>query len=59
MRDNPKEAAQLVEARLDTEAVLGRSRVPLLPVDGNINVEALAVMQALCSVRPDRRSSAR
>ncbi len=50
MRDNPKEAAQLVSKKLGwtPEAVLGAHKIsgPLLPVDGSINVEALAVMQA-------------
>jgi ABC-type nitrate/sulfonate/bicarbonate transport system substrate-binding protein len=49
MRDNPKEAAQLVSKKLGwtPEAVLGAHKIsgPLLPVDGSINVEALAVMQ--------------
>ena len=49
MRDNPKEAAGLVSKKLgwSPEAVLDAHKIsgPLLPVDGSINVEALAVMQ--------------
>jgi NitT/TauT family transport system substrate-binding protein len=49
MRDNPKEAAGLVSKKLGwtPEAVLAAHKIsgPLLPVDGSINVEALAVMQ--------------
>ena len=49
MRDTPKDAAELVSKKLGwtPEAVLGAHKIsgPLLPVDGRINVEALAVMQ--------------
>jgi len=49
MRDNPKAAAELVSKKLGwtPEAVLGAHKIsgPLLPVDGSIDVEALAVMQ--------------
>src|SRR2546427_5285000 len=49
MRDNPKEAAELVSKKLGwtPEAILGAHKIsgPLLPVDGSINVEALAIMQ--------------
>src|SRR5256884_7963319 len=49
MRDNPKAAAELVAKKLGwtPEAVLGAHKIsgPLLPVDGRIDVTALAVMQ--------------
>jgi len=49
MRDNPKEAAELVSKKLgwSPEAVLGAHKIsgPLLPVDGRISVEALGAMQ--------------
>lgn len=50
MRDNPTEAARICAKKLGwtPEAVLGAHKIsgPLLPVDGRINVEALAAMQA-------------
>jgi ABC-type nitrate/sulfonate/bicarbonate transport system substrate-binding protein len=49
MRDTPKDTAELVSKKLGwtPEAVLAAHRIsgPLLPVDGRIDVEALAVMQ--------------
>ena len=49
MRENPRDAAELVSKKLGwtPEAVLGAHKIsgPLLPVDGQINVEALVVMQ--------------
>jgi NitT/TauT family transport system substrate-binding protein len=49
MRDNPKDAADVVSKKLGwaPEAVLGAHKIsgPLLPVDGQINVEALTAMQ--------------
>src|SRR5438093_1154860 len=49
MRETPKEAAELVAKKLGwtPEAVLAAHKIsgPLLPVDGHIDVEALAVMQ--------------
>jgi NitT/TauT family transport system substrate-binding protein len=49
MRDNPKDAAEVVSKKLGwaPEAVLGAHKIsgPLLPVDGQINVEALTAMQ--------------
>ncbi len=49
MRDDPKEAAGICSKTLGwtAEAVLAAHRIsgPLLPVDGRINVEALAAMQ--------------
>lgn len=49
MRDTPKEAAEICSKKLGwtPEAVLGAHKIsgPLLPVDGRINVEALAAMQ--------------
>jgi NitT/TauT family transport system substrate-binding protein len=49
MRENPKEAAQLCAKTLgwSPEAVLGAHKIsgPLLPVDGRIDMTALAVMQ--------------
>ncbi len=49
MRDNPTEAAGICSKKLGwtPEAVLGAHKIsgPLLPVDGRINVEALAAMQ--------------
>jgi NitT/TauT family transport system substrate-binding protein len=49
MRENPKDAATIVSKKLgwSPEAVLGAHKIsgPLLPVDGRISVEALAVMQ--------------
>src|SRR5213594_2004161 len=49
MRENPRDAAELVAKKLGwtPEAVLGAHKIsgPLLPVDGQINVEALVVMQ--------------
>src|SRR5574341_1134536 len=49
MRDTPKEAAEICAKKLGwtPEAVLGAHKIsgPLLPVDGRINVEALAAMQ--------------
>ena len=49
MRDNPKDAAEVISKKLGwtPEAVLAAHKIsgPLLPVDGSINVEALAVMQ--------------
>jgi NitT/TauT family transport system substrate-binding protein len=48
-RETPKEAAELVAKKLGwtPEAVLAAHKIsgPLLPVDGHIDVEALAVMQ--------------
>ena len=49
MRENPKEAAEVVSKKLgwSPEAVLGAHKIsgPLLPVDGRISMEALAAMQ--------------
>ena len=49
MRENPKDAADVVSKKLGwtPDAVLAAHKIsgPLLPVDGSINVEALAVMQ--------------
>ena len=49
MRENPKDAATIVSKKLgwSPEAVLGAHKIsgPLLPFDGRISVEALAVMQ--------------
>ena len=49
MRDTPREAAEICSKKLGwtPEAVLGAHKIsgPLLPVDGRINVEALAAMQ--------------
>src|SRR5207244_390128 len=49
MRDNPKAAAELVSKTLGwtPEATLGAHKIsgPLLPVDGSIDVAALAIMQ--------------
>jgi ABC-type nitrate/sulfonate/bicarbonate transport system substrate-binding protein len=49
MRENPKDAATIVSKKLgwSPEAVLGAHKIsgPLLPFDGTISVEALAVMQ--------------
>ncbi|MEK7701952.1 MAG: ABC transporter substrate-binding protein [candidate division NC10 bacterium] len=49
MRDTPKEAAAICSKKLGwtPEAVLGAHKIsgPLLPVDGRINVEALAAIQ--------------
>jgi NitT/TauT family transport system substrate-binding protein len=49
MRDNPKDVAEIISKKLGwtPEAVLAAHKIsgPLLPVDGSINVEALAVMQ--------------
>ena len=49
MRDTPKEAAAICSKKLGwtPEAVLGAHKIsgPLLPVDGRINVEALAMIQ--------------
>ena len=49
MRDNPKDVAEVISKKLGwtPEAVLAAHKIsgPLLPVDGSINVEALAVMQ--------------
>src|SRR3989454_6722869 len=49
MRDNPKEAAALVSKKLgwSPEAVLDAHKIsgPLLPVDGQIDAEALVAMQ--------------
>src|SRR5881409_240526 len=49
MRETPREAAELVAKKLGwtPEAVLAAHKIsgPLLPVDGHIDVEALAVMQ--------------
>src|SRR5574341_82184 len=49
MRDHPTEAAGICSKKLGwtPEAVLGAHKIsgPLLPVDGRINVEALAAMQ--------------
>jgi hypothetical protein len=49
MRENPKEAAHLCAKTLgwSPEAVLGAHKIsgPLLPVDGRIDMTALAVMQ--------------
>src|SRR5438552_2266517 len=61
MRDNPKEAAALVSKKLgwSPEAVLGAHKIsgPLLPVDGRINSEALAVMQeTLLEYGPTRKN---
>jgi ABC-type nitrate/sulfonate/bicarbonate transport system substrate-binding protein len=47
--ENPRDAADLVSKKLGwtPEAVLGAHKIsgPLLPVDGQINAEALAAMQ--------------
>src|SRR5437667_9129066 len=49
MRENPRDAAELVSKKLGwtPEAVLGAHKIsgPLLPVDGQIDAEALAAMQ--------------
>src|SRR5438552_7657685 len=49
MRDQPGEIAELVGKKLgwSVEAVLGAHKIsgPLLPIDGRINVDALATMQ--------------
>ena len=49
MRDQPGEIAELVGKKLgwSVEAVLGAHKIsgPLLPIDGRINVDALAAMQ--------------
>src|SRR5713226_320490 len=49
MRENPRDAAELVSKKLGwtPEAVLGAHKIsgPLLPVDGQINAEALMAMQ--------------
>ena len=49
MRENPRDAAELVSKKLGwtPEAVLGAHKIsrPLLPVDGQINAEALVAMQ--------------
>src|SRR4029450_5555258 len=49
MRESPKDAAEVVAKKLGwtPEAVLAAHKIsgPLLPVDGHIDVEALAVMQ--------------
>jgi len=49
MRENPRDAAELVSKKLGwtPEAVLGAHKIsgPLLPIDGQINVEALVIMQ--------------
>ena len=49
MRENPKEAAEIVSKKLgwSPEAVLRAHKIsgPLLPFDGRMSVEALAVMQ--------------
>src|SRR6266550_3139401 len=49
MRDQPGEIAELVGKKLgwSAEAVLGAHKIsgPLLPIDGRINVDALAAMQ--------------
>jgi NitT/TauT family transport system substrate-binding protein len=49
MRDQPSEIAELVGKKLgwSAEAVLGAHKIsgPLLPIDGRINVDALAAMQ--------------
>jgi ABC-type nitrate/sulfonate/bicarbonate transport system substrate-binding protein len=50
MRESPKDAAAVVAKKLGwtPEAVLAAHKIsgPLLPVDGHIDVEALAVMQS-------------
>jgi ABC-type nitrate/sulfonate/bicarbonate transport system substrate-binding protein len=49
MRENPRDAAELVSKKLGwtPEAVLGAHKIsgPLLPVDGQIDAEALVAMQ--------------
>jgi ABC-type nitrate/sulfonate/bicarbonate transport system substrate-binding protein len=49
MRENPKDVAEIISKKLGwtPDAVLAAHKIsgPLLPVDGSINVEALAVMQ--------------
>jgi NitT/TauT family transport system substrate-binding protein len=49
MRDNPKDVAEIISKKLGwtPDAVLAAHKIsgPLLPVDGSINVDALAVMQ--------------
>ena len=49
MRENPREAAEICSKTLgwSPEAVLGAHKIsgPLLPIDGRINVDALAAMQ--------------
>ena len=49
MRDSPKDVAEIISKKLGwtPDAVLAAHKIsgPLLPVDGTINVEALAVMQ--------------